>query len=266
LPPATWEALSEITQKVTLRDATRNILLSTIAFGEYRNVLQAKSIILMLLIQSGSKMVAEDRDGYAVLVDTPIVEDNRKPLNAALQFFVEFSNANSPLYSWNRSKQDDKTAFLGEELALYFGFGSEEGDIRAKNPNLNFDMVTVPQGAGATIKRGYGKFYGLALVRGASNTEGTYQAILKLGSTEPTLAISEAQNMAPAHRVSINSGGKSASLETIFNQALIARGWLDPDSQKSSEIFQLMVEDVVSNRQKISAAATDAVKRLELAF
>ncbi|MEZ4200643.1 MAG: extracellular solute-binding protein [Candidatus Paceibacterota bacterium] len=42
-PPTTWEALTNAVQEITLRDATRNILQSTVAFGEYRNVIQCQS-------------------------------------------------------------------------------------------------------------------------------------------------------------------------------------------------------------------------------
>ncbi len=127
-------------------------------------------------------------------------------------------------------------------------------------------MVGVPQGAGATVKRVYGKFYGLALLKAAPNKSGAYQAILKLGSSEAVSSISEQFSLAPVHRATIAAGSDNPYRQTILNQALISRGWLDPDKEASDGIFETMVEDVVSNRQKVSGAVTDALRRLELAF
>jgi hypothetical protein len=52
----------------------------------------------------------------------------------------------------------------------------------------------------------------------------------------------------------------------VFSQALLARGWLDPDKEQSDEIFGQMVEDVTSGRQQAGTAANDTIRRLELAF
>ncbi len=266
LPPGTWEVLTDAVQVLTLRDTTRNILQSTIAFGEYRNVKNAKAVLMMLLMQTGSRLVEEGEGRYYVALDESLVEDNSKPFNATLQFFVEFSNANSPNYSWNRSISDDLTSFLAEDLALYFGFGSEYPKIREQNPNFNFDTAAVPQGAGANVLRTYGRFYGLALIKSSDNQQGAYQAILKLANADTVGAIASELNFAPANRNVIALGATDAYKQTIFNQALIARGWLDPGKEASDTVFQTMVEDVVSSRQKVTSAVSDAVRRLELEF
>ena len=266
LPPQTWESLSQIVQQITLRDATRNIQLSTVAFGEYRNVEHAKEALLTLSMQSGSRLIEEDKQGYVVAIDEAVSADARKPLSTALQFFVEFSNANSPLYSWNRSISNDLFAFLGGDLAFYFGYGSEAKQIQERNPNLNFDVTQVPQGAGNTVKRVYGKFYGLAILKSSDNSQGTYAALAKLGSPAPVAKLTEELGLAPAHRSTITQGSQDPFRQTVLNASLIARGWLDPDPSETGNILQEMVEDVVSNRQKVSGAVSDAVRRLELAF
>jgi len=266
VPPATWESLTDMVQNLTLRDATRNILQSTVAFGEYKNVIYAKETLLTLLMQSGSRMIEETDRGYVVAIDTLVGDSSRTPLAATLQFFVEFSNVNSPLYSWNRSQENDLTAFLGEELALYFGYGSEAPRIESSNPNFNFDVVGVPQGAGATIKRVYGKFYGLSLLKASDNPQGTYLAMLKLNSPEVVSYLTNQLYLSPVLRTLVAEDPGNPYRQTIFNQALISYGWLDPDSEKSDEVFNQMIDDIVSNRQKISSVAADTVRRLELSY
>ena len=124
----------------------------------------------------------------------------------------------------------------------------------------------MPQGAGATVKRVYGKFYGLALVKASANQQGAYRALLKFSEAETTAKLAESFSVAPAHRSTLSEGAADPVRQTVFSQALIARGWLDPGAEKSLDIFGQMIDDVVSGRQKVSGAALDTVRRLELAF
>lgn len=265
-PATTWESFSEGVQRLTLRDATRNILQGAVAFGQYSNVKNGKGILMTLLQQSGSRLVSENNDRYTIALDTVMGETGQKPLNSTLQFYTEFSNPSSVLYSWNLTFQDDTSAFLGEKLAFYFGYASEAGRLASQNPNLNFDATAIPQGSGATIKRVYGKFYGLAMVKSGKNMSGTYGALVAIGGSGTTSTIADGLNMVPAHRSLITGGNSDAIRQTAFNQALIARGWLDPGQEKSNEVFKQAIEDITSGRSKVSAAASDTLRRLELAY
>lgn len=265
-PPATWEEVTEVSQVLTLRDATRNILQATLAFGEYVNVRNAKEVLLMLAMQSGSRMIEETDKGYFVALNEPYNENARDPLRAALDFYVGFSNPNSPLYSWNRSKDDDRQSFVANELALYFGFGSEINRIRDLNPNINFDIAEVPQGAGATVRRAYGEFYGLAIPAASANPSGTYAAISKLSSPEFSSIINNALGMAPASRSAITAGDPDALQQSIYDSTLISRGWLDPNYESSDTIFKDMVEDVTSNRVRVNQSVAEAIERIEKSF
>lgn len=264
-PPATWEALTDTVERLTLRDATRDILQATVAFGEYENVENAKEAILTLLLQSGSQMVTEGQTRYEVRLDTSS-SGNSRPLFSTLQFYVEFNNVSSPLYSWNRTFESDRSAFLSERLALYFGYGSEAEELRSQNPNLNFDAVAMPQGAGATVKRVYGKFYGLSVLSSGDNQSGTYRALLTLGNAANAATLANGLDLAPAHRSTVAAGASDPVLSTIYSQALIARGWLDPEPEASNEVFATMVADVISGRAQIGAVTSDTIRRLELAF
>lgn len=265
--PSSWEALvNSVAPKVTIRDARRNLIQSTVAFGEYSNVLYAKELLSTLIMQSGSRMVEETDRGYEVAIDEPIVASSRKPMEAALQFYLDFSNPNSALYSWNRSRPSDIQAFIGEDLALYFGMGSDIERVRELNPNFNFDVAMVPQGATATTKRGYGNFYGLAILQASPNKQGAYATSRILTSRAVADRLIRELDMAPALRASISAGTADSDRQIVFNQALIARGWLEPSPEETDPIWQQMVDDVVSNRLKVNGAVADAVRRLELAY
>ncbi len=131
--PTSWETIvANVVPKITMTDTNRNIVQSALAFGEYRNVSHAKEVLMLLALQSGSAMVTESDRGYSVGINQSTAQGARAPLEASLQFFTDFSNPNSPAYSWNRAMAEDKNSFLSGDLALYFGFGSEAENIDKK--------------------------------------------------------------------------------------------------------------------------------------
>lgn len=265
--PRTWEeVVSNVVPRITQRDNSRNVLQSAIAFGEFRNVMQAKEVLMMLAIQSGSDLVSDTERGYRVELNNSSFEGARAPMEASLQFFTDFSNANSPTYSWNRAMTGDKAAFTAGDLAMYFGYASEAEDIDSKNPNLNFDVTTVPQGGSATALRTYGEVYGFAIPRASVRANGAFAVASKLTQANTNDQLTRALNMASPRRDVIAAGDGSPYRSTMLESALIARTWLDPDEQQSEGIFMQMVEDVVSNRARVGEAVADAINRLVLEY
>jgi ABC-type glycerol-3-phosphate transport system substrate-binding protein len=261
--PTTWEAIvNNIVPTFVERDFNRNITLSPLAFGEYRNVQNAQEIISMLTIQGGSSLVTDAGEGrYRVLLNQS-PESGRTPLEAAVTFYTNFASPSNPLYSWNRARPQDRDAFLSEDLILYFGKGSEARSLAAQNPNLNFDIAEVPQGATASLRRTYGTFYGLSLLRSANNKPGAYIAMQLIGGAEFAAAYSTNLGMAPAHRSSLASGSSDTYGRIIYSSTIVARGWLSPRPSAVDTVFTQMVEDVLANRRRPSDAASDAVGRM----
>jgi ABC-type glycerol-3-phosphate transport system substrate-binding protein len=260
--PQTWEQIvGSVVGALTVRDNSRNILQSALAFGEYGNVTNASAVLSLLVMQSGSQLVTETNRGYEVGLNESIA-DGRPPLEAALQFYTDFGNASNPLYSWNRAQPNDRLAFLGGDLALYFGYGSEAAEILERNPNLNFDVALVPQGREATIRRTYGTLYSLAIPRATRNASGAFNAARTIANSQNSLNLALAVNHAPANRLALQAAVADPFVEVSFQSALFARGWLSPSPVVAEDAFRLMVEDVTSNRVRVSNAASDAVGRL----
>lgn len=265
--PTSWESIvSDVVPRLTVRDTNRNVLKSSVSFGEYRNVMQAKKTLMLLLLQSGSKMVTQKEGVYTVSLNESVTEGARAPLESAVQFYTNFSNVNSPLYSWNRSMPSDKNAFIAGDLGLYFGLGMEYRDLAKKNPNLNFDVAMVPQGINATVLRTYGDFYAFAIPRASKNAQGAFSVAGVLANAENGKTISNSLDMSSARRDVIAEGDSDRYRKIILDSALIARSWLDPEPDASDGIFMQMIEDIVSNRSRIGDAVGDAVDRLILKY
>jgi len=266
-PPDTWESfVSRAVPALTKRSTNRKLTQSAVAFGEFDNVKNAKDVMLMLALQAGSEPVTESEDKYLVTIDIPEYSNTSRPFTSAMQFYLEFSNINSSRYSWDVAQTDDKSAFLGERLAMYFGRASELSAISAGNPNLNFDIETVPQGADSNIKRTYGEFYGLAMVRGGANSTGTYMALSRIAAVDIAPYLSQNLRMMPVIR-SVIADGFSDPYQTIFAKAVPgAHSWLDPNPDQSDAAFSNFVSSVTSNQQYLSTAVSTLINRLAQIF
>lgn len=265
-PPRTWEQLvGSVVNALTIRDNSRNIVQSAVAFGEYANVRNATPIISMLLLQAGSQVVEDTERGYQISLNEGI-EGSRPPMEASVQFYTEFANVSNPLYSWNRARDPDRLAFIAGDLALYFGFASEAPALVERNPNLNFDMTIPPQGANATIRRTYGTFYGLAIPRASDNPEGALAAARTLANPQNSLNLALATDRAPVGRAALQAAVTDPFVQVSFQAALFARGWLSPSPQATAAALETMIDEVNSNRARVSSAVSDAVSRIRMGY
>ncbi len=266
VPPKTWESMvNEYVPTLVNRDFNRTIIRSPLAFGEYRNVTNAFSVLSMLLIQGGSALVTETPENYVLQLDN-MREGTGNPFVNAVSFYTNFANSNNPLYTWNRTKPNDKQEFLGETLVFYFGKGSEAKGLAKLNPNLNFGIAEVPQGATASNRRTYGSFYGFAVLRSTKNQAGAYIVMSELSSSVNAKSLADALGMAPVHRSTLMAGSNDAYGRMIYTSAIVARGWLSPSPSKTEAIFTEMVEDVLANRANSSEAVGDATGRLQIEY
>jgi len=262
LPPRTWEELLTMASRLTNRDEQNNILKSTIALGSFQNITHAKNILTMLFMQAGDPIVVRDTLGNLNAVFGGQFGLSESPAESALRFYTEFANPVRTLYSWNRSFPESKEVFLAGDLALYLGLASEMSDIRAKNPNLNFDVVLVPQAATAEDIKTYGNMHALSLVRASRNTGPAFRAMLLMTQPEFFIHLEEELGLPPVRRDMLSVQTLSPELEVFYRAALIADAFIDPDNEATESVFKRMVEDVSSGRNSISQSIANAREEL----
>ena len=262
--PKTWEVLvNTMFSDLIQRDFDRTIRRSVVAMGEYGNVRNAFGILSTLLIQGGSAGVVETGIAGQYLIQLQsTVGGKGDPLQAAADFYTRFSRPSNALYSWNRAFKEDRQQFISGDLALYFGYASEAPQIELINPNLNFDITEVPQGASATTRRTYGRFYSLAMLKSSDNKSSASVVMLNLGGAAVAEKIALANSMVPAHRNLVALGSNDTFGRVTYKSASIAQGWLNPELAATDKIFETMTKDINENRRDLSGAVSDAVTRL----
>ncbi|MCA9368002.1 hypothetical protein KC887_07135 [Candidatus Kaiserbacteria bacterium] len=265
-PPSTWEQLiNRMFPDLIERDFNRTIRRSVVAMGEYTNVHNAFATISLLLIQGGSSLVSEDGKEYYIQLNQQVGGDANPFVNGA-DFYTRFSQPSNTLYSWNRAQREDRLQFVSEDLVFYFGFASEGHEIERLNPNLNFAAAEVPQGAAATVRRTYGKFYGISVLRTSNNVNEAVRVMYTLAGQGYAARLAAAANMVPVERSLVEQGSNDIFGRTAYLVAPVARGWLNPNRNETDTIFATMVADINENRRGTSAATADAASRLRLEY
>src|SRR3989344_1081028 len=103
-PPRYWDELDGMSQNITKKNDAGQILKSTVSFGEYRNVNNAKDILATLILQAGSPITAKDSTVQLVsaLQSGSGGGGGAQAGEAALRFYTEVADPSKARYSWSR--------------------------------------------------------------------------------------------------------------------------------------------------------------------
>ncbi|MDO8513973.1 MAG: extracellular solute-binding protein [bacterium] len=260
-PPKYWDELFNMAQKITTKDDTGSIRKSTVAFGEYQNVTNAKDIVATMILQSGSTITAYDNGGHLTPALAPRAGGATQASVSALRFYTEFADPSKNSYSWNRSLPEAQKAFASGDVALYIGYASEAPLIARTNPNLNFTASPMPQirTGGKTLTAA--RVYALGASRAGKNPTAAITAAFLLASSENAKALSSALGIPSARRDVV--GQSAQGTDDLFNkQAILANSWLDPDPEKTATLFRAMIEGTTSGTLQVSEAIQRADQQL----
>ena len=259
MPPKYWDEFYDLAGLISKKDGALNILKSVVAFGEFNNISNAKEIILNLAMQAGTEVTIWDgtvvRSVFADSYQKPTV-----PAEAAVNFYTEFSNPSKVAYSWNRSLPNSTNYFLSGDLALYFGLASEIRTLQLKNPNLNFDVATVPISREGGVDISYANFNALAITKSARNPSAAFSVISILSSGEGAKAFNQYFKLPPARRDLLQVRPKDVYESIFYESAIRAQSWLDPEPSVSNVILKNMIESITSGRTRVSGAINNASK------
>jgi ABC-type glycerol-3-phosphate transport system substrate-binding protein len=261
-PPAYWDEFLTISPILSKRNDANDILKSAVAFGEFRNVTHAKDILSLLILQTGNPIIGlhKESDGTITLVPTlKESEGNIPAADEAFRFYTDFADPGKPVYSWNRSLSESKNAFLSQDLAIYFGYASELGDIRTKNPNLNFDVTRVPQVRDLPFKSTFGKMLGVAVMKTSSNKPAAFFMAGLLTAPKFNKEISNDLHLPPVQRILLAKAPPDPFMKVFYDSALVSKAWLDTNPGKTYVIFQTAIDSIIAGKARIQ----DAVQRAQ---
>lgn len=124
--PTTWDDITVIVPKLTVKDRSGNLITSGIALGTASNVDHFSDIFGLLLLQNGGSLNKLDQEEAA----------------GALEIYRKFSE--SPQGYWNEEMTNSTTAFIQEKVAMIIVPSWEVLTIKASNPDIDMKVVPVP--------------------------------------------------------------------------------------------------------------------------
>ncbi len=283
-PPKLWSELETMVPKLVNINETKGITRSAIALGEARNVTNAKEILVTMFMQAGNPVTVYDEKLQTIrnVIDNPSTDQSSQssggsettgssqsgisqssPGESVLRFYTTFSNPADPLYTWSRSMPTSKQAFLAGDLAIYIGYASEYARLRLENPNLDFDVATVPQNS-ASYNVTYGKITAFSIVKRPKDAQAAFDVILKLTEAPSQKLWVDISRMPPVRKDLLSVPMTDKFLSVFYKATIQSKTWFDPDPAYSSVIFQDMIESVTTGLSSASDAITTAKQRLDL--
>lgn len=260
-PPRYWDDLVKIAPALTQKTPNGSITVAAVPLGQWDNISHAKSVLISLIRQLGAEVIAKGETGYrADLIE--VSRDGAPPAISAVRFVTDFSDPVKPMYSWNRSQKNSRDAFLAGTLATYFGPASELMLLREANPNLNFDVASLPASRGAG-KEVSALVIGASVPRGSDNPQGAVEVATLLAAPDTEKHIATLLTLpSPRRDVELDSS-KDAFLAVFRASALRAFAFLDPDPAQTDRIFSRMTESISSGRTTLSEAVGAANNDLQ---
>lgn len=263
-PPKYWDEFYTLAPKFNERNDAGNIKRTIVALGEDINITNFKELLSALIMQAGNPITRIGTTGNAESTLSDNLGFDSSPTEAALRFYTQFSNPVSPTYSWNKSLPESQDAFVQETLGVYFGLASELPTIRARNPNLDFDVAPIPQIRDNKENQTFGRVYALSIPKNSPNAQAAF-AVAKILSNAPAMSLLQTfLDIPPARRDLLSQAPKDAYKSVFYTGAIMSRAWIDPSPSETLSVFETMVESVISGKERISEAVSRANQQIEL--
>lgn len=261
-PPQYWDDMYSFAQNITTKEQNGILSESAVALGSWDNVSHAKEIFSALLLQAGVT-ITEKKDTSLESTLSGSGSSNT-PAQSVLTFYGEFANPVSLYYSWNEAKPDSLNAFISGDLALYFGFASELPTIRAKNPNLDFDVAMLPQVKSLSSKATYGDIYGIAIAKSTQNQLTSFAVAQELSAGDFVEKMAVVDYAVPARKsVLATRPSDDPYRSTFYQSGLIAKSWLDPEPASTAELFRSIIKSYTSGEKSAQKAILDGDNALD---
>ncbi len=127
--PVTWNDLINNARAITVKDETGKIITAGAAMGTYDNVTHAPDILSLLFLQNG--------------VDFKNIQGSSDRIQGTLSFYTSFATDENNV--WDNTLDPSILAFSKGNLGMFFGYSWDYFTIKQFNPNLDFQIVPVPQ-------------------------------------------------------------------------------------------------------------------------
>jgi len=130
--PTNWNDFITTARSLTLKDQNGKIKTAGASLGTFDNITHAPDVVSLLFVQDS--------------VNLDDISQTKGRVSDALGFYTAFALSDGSV--WDATLDASILAFSKGNLAMYFGYYRDIPTIKSANPNLAFDVVSVPHLAG----------------------------------------------------------------------------------------------------------------------
>lgn len=261
-PPQYWDEMGSYVNALTVKNDDKDIRSSAIALGTFENINYPLDILSALLLQTDTPIVDTEENfdtnsNRSYTIYKPSL--NSQVAGQVLDFFNAFSNPQKGLYSWNISLPEDIDAFTSEFSAIWFGYPTDEVRIKAKNPNLNYKITSIPQVRSSKNRLTYGKIYGVSVLKSSSNPVAASVIQQQLTRGDALQATIENSGLQYPYRTTPASALKEERSALFARQAIQVVGYYTPSFDFTYALFKNVLDQIASG----ALNTEKAVQRIE---
>jgi len=138
-PPRTWDEFNDAVRKITVRDDRGGIKRAGAAIGTDKNINRASDIFALLMMQSGSPIMGDEK---ALDIGT-----------TAMQFYTDFANSQQDCVYLESIDGLFHRCFYQMNAAMMINYSYTIPTVRAKAPNLKFAIAPNARRSRASLRR-----------------------------------------------------------------------------------------------------------------
>ncbi|MDO8584528.1 MAG: extracellular solute-binding protein [bacterium] len=257
VPPKNWEQVNALIPKLRAIDRSGKITKAAVAIGgSPKSINRATDLLSLIMMQGGAPMVSEGFGGAQFAVKGA----------AGLDFYTQFVDPKSPLYTWNDQLHYSLDAFAEGSVAMMFNYQYNIAALKQKNPFLMFGVAGMPQPRTAANRVDYANYFGLAVSGRSRNAAAAWDFIKFLTTNENvSAAYLRANGHAPALRVLIDAQSDESDAGVFARQALTARSYPQIDNTEVERVMGELIENAIYGKLPKDRAlrqAEDAITTL----
>jgi len=251
-PPKTWEEFQNAVLKIRAVDGETVVRAAAAIGGTSDSVANSTDILSILMMQYGADIVDTKSDRVSLGRDG----------ENALKFYTQFGDPESAFYTWNDSLESSNESFANEKVALTFVYPDDVKTIREENPFLNFDISPLPQ-LDVTNPVNFSSYWGVAVSARSLNPDVAWDfAVLAATDNVAAQEYINETGRSPAPRFLIQNYLTNPDIGVFATQALTAQSWQQVDDDIVDDIFNGMINSVLSDGNPARKAISEADSKL----
>lgn len=240
-PPSDWVEFLEAVEQTTKFNSAGEIIQSGVALGTGDNIDNAADILALLLLQNNVEVVKNGAVAFASGLGKTAGAEH--PTLEALRFYTDFARPTKEAYSWNESQENALSAFARGKVVFYLGFAYDHPRIKAQAPQMELEVIPVPQ-LNPETPVNVANYWIESVVKRSKHSDDAWDFIRFLTSPDNIAKYTKATNRPTPLRSQINEQKEDVLLAPFVNSVLNAKNWYTGRNiDKAAEAISEMITD-----------------------